>query len=299
MYLHETVQLAAIAATHSQALICGPGEIPESSLECYWTASKCRLDRWGHSLRGLSDTPSSTVRGEQGQLLLAELFTTEVLTRVWTAVLTGYDRRRGAHSAEPIARSVYIGHLEARNRGISLLLSGRIPLETATKLDALRRRCERWTDLLIAHTLGTIDLSEFTHEPARARDFAEDLQHDAGLSYGSTGWQLQMASLRAAFRSVGGAGVNADLNDRVAASVTCCFPPELFNGCGILQSVWYSRMAHHCDDAQGMIDDLFREERHPRQLGFTITSRASTTPPPGYLPKRNRGPSTKPDSSQE
>jgi len=44
----------------------------------------------------------------------------------------------------------------------------------AAELDRLRRRCDRWTDLLIGNGIGHDDLVEFAFDPDRARDFAQE-----------------------------------------------------------------------------------------------------------------------------
>ena len=52
--------------------------------------------------------------------VLEEILTGEVLTRVWTAVLCLYDRQHGGNEFESLARSIMIGHLEARHRVLML-----------------------------------------------------------------------------------------------------------------------------------------------------------------------------------
>ena len=87
----------------------------------------------------------AAVRGE-----LEEIITGEILTRLWSAVLTNHDRLHNTCEAEPIARSVLLGHLEARHRTLALLVSGLgIATEDAVAMNRLRHRAERWTDLRI------------------------------------------------------------------------------------------------------------------------------------------------------
>ena len=75
--------------------------------------------------------------------VLEEILVSEVALRVWTAVLYAYDRRRQTHDAEPIARSVLLGHLEVRARALALLIhSPCLPAEDAVRLNRLRRRAE-------------------------------------------------------------------------------------------------------------------------------------------------------------
>jgi len=44
--------------------------------------------------------------------VLEKFITSEILTRVWTAVVLRTRRRHGADDAEPIAEGVLLGHVE-------------------------------------------------------------------------------------------------------------------------------------------------------------------------------------------
>ena len=45
MHARDLVELAAIVASNGESLIAGDREIPKTSLEQYWAASKCRCSR--------------------------------------------------------------------------------------------------------------------------------------------------------------------------------------------------------------------------------------------------------------
>ena len=194
--------------------------------------------------------------------MLEEILTGEILTRVWAAVLCAYDRAHGAELAEPIARSVLIGHLEARHRVLTLLVQGPgIDADEAVKLNYLRRRSERWTDLLVGYLSPLLDTGEFAIDSRRARDFAQDLKYQGNFPGGRHAWPLVLASLRSAFRQgLGPLSPNADLNARIAASILSCFPPELFDSTGLFRSLWLLRLANVTNDAQGMIRELLALE---------------------------------------
>lgn len=269
MHARELVELAAIVSAHGPVLVRGTHRLSTTAVEQYWATSKCRLDRWGRSLKGFAEDAAadddprwrrahwSFVRG-----VLEEVLTGEVLTRVWTAVLSAYDQHRGSNEAEPIARSVLIGHLEARHRVLTLLVRGPgIDAEAAVKLNHLRRRTERWTDLLVGYLIGLHDVAEFAADCTRARDFAEDLRYGGHLEGGRQAWPLVLSSLRAAFKhGLCSASPNADLNARIASSILSCFQPELFDSTGLFRSLWLTRLANVTNDAQGMIEDLLTSE---------------------------------------
>ena len=273
MHARELVELAALLSAHGPALIQSSRRIPAGSIEQYWTASKIREDRWARSLRDFADRSDLDARHYRTRWpalrsVLEEILTAEVLTRVWTAVLCAHDRRRGTDEVEPVARSVMSGHMEARHRVLSLMVHGRgIDAEAALKLNRLRRRAERWTDLLVGHLAVMHDVSEFAVDPRRAEDFAADLHCSSSLQGGRHAWPLVMASLRAAFqRGLSPDSPNADLNARIAAAILSCYPPELFDSTGFLRSLWMTRLTNITEDTQEMIEELLALER-PAAVG--------------------------------
>ena len=181
-----------------------------------------------------------------------------MLTRVWTAVLCGCDRRRGSLEAEPVARSVLIGHLEARHRALTFLVQGpNVDMEAAVRLNQIRRRVERWTDVLIGRLAGGDDFGEFAFDAERARDFGRDLHFQSRRPGGRHVWAMTLTSLRTAFcRCLAPASPNGDLNRRIASSVLACFPAEVFDSTGQFRSLWLQRLWNAASDAQGMIAEL-------------------------------------------
>ena len=281
MHARELVELAAIVSAHGPVLIRDARPLSTSSIEQYWAASKCRLDRWGRSLKEFSDAAGESdpqrrrdrwpfVRG-----VLEEVLTGEVLTRVWTAVLSAYDRSHNTDRAEPVARSVLIGHMEARHRVLTLMVRGPgIDAESAVKLNHLRRRTERWTDMLVGYLTGLHDVSEFAVEPQRAKDFAEDLQYRSDLKGGRHAWPLVLASLRGAFRrGLCPTSPNADLNAEIATAILASFQPGLFDSTGLFRSLWLTRLCNAADDTQGLIADLLAWEQSAETDGAPTANR--------------------------
>lgn len=284
MHARELIELAGLVAAHGAMLIEGRQPIPAENVGQYWISSKLRLDRWARTLRSFVDQPPEktgpTPRVVRGTL--EEIFAGEVLTRVWTAVLCGYDRHRGSDDAEPLARNILLGHVEARHRALLTLSNGAgIDAAAAVQLNRLRRRAERWSDLLVGHLAARCELAEFAADPDRAREFAEEEEHrrleDAGSRPPS--WCLAeeihdpfigmaLASLQSAFQHVfGTVSPNADLNARIGASVLGCFPAELFDGFGFFNSLWIDRLITVADEAQQMIDELVTGPRANASVG--------------------------------
>jgi len=254
MNARDLVELAALVSSQGPALVRAGGEVSPSGIDQYWTASKARLDRWGRSIRDVGSAASSpVVRG-----VIEEILAAEVLARVWTGVLISLDRRPSAGQLAALGRTVLTGHHEARQWALSRIVQGPgVSVEEAVALNRLRRRCERWTDLLIGHLLDACDVSEQAFDPDRAREFADDLRREFRASARQHTWKITLISLRAAFRDVlSPVSPNPELNAQVAAGIIACFPHGAFDSTGVIQSLWMLRLANTANDAQGMIDEL-------------------------------------------
>ena len=263
MHSREMVELAALASAHGPLMVAHTERLPSDGIERYWTASKCRLDRWSRDLKEAAQGKPVLGHRRKGDAsplrsLVEEVLTGEVLTRVWAGVLTSFDRRHGQQEAEPIGRSVLLGHTEVRIRALSLLVGkSSLTANDAFALDRLRRRAERWTDLLVGHLSVSTDVSEFAMHPTRAQDFADELRQQPHAT-AAEAWNVTLTALRSAFStSLSRVAPNADLNAEIARSVVSCFDPSLFESTGMFRSLWLMRLASFAGDAQGMIDELF------------------------------------------
>lgn len=270
-HARDLIELAALLAANGPSIMSGAGRIPGASMEQYWSASKSRLDRWGRAIKRYRDEADRLDAFVLGQRWVAkrpmfeELFTSEALTRVWGAVIAGYDHARGQEQYEPLVCSVMHGHAELRNRAMTFLATGSgVAAQDAVALNRLRRRVERWTDLLVARLMQVADVGEYAADVHRANDFSRDFREQAASASGRHAWALAVASLRAAF-SFGLAPVspNADLNERIAQSVTASFSSDLFDATGTFRSLWLVRMTHNTQDAQGLIDEFLATESRP------------------------------------
>lgn len=270
MESHQLVEIAAIVAGQAPVMLRSPARVSEASLEQYWVAAKCRLDRWGRMLKQYSDrmhqpAPPRSLLWNAAQPLMEEILASETLTRVWTALGCAIDEQRHTRDVGPIVRSIYLGHLEARHRVLNMMLHGQgFGVEAAVSLNRLRHRIERWTDMLLGYIQTAADATEFAYDAQRIREFAEDIEHEQLCPGGQVAWQVVLTSLRAAFRrSLMCDPVNNDLHERIAASILSCFDPEIFDSTGTLKSLWLVRLSNVAQDTQGMIDTLLAEETPP------------------------------------
>lgn len=216
----------------------------------YELASRRRQARWLGELGAVEagSADSACVRS-----LFEEILTGEILTRVWGAILTAHESAAPGEFSRTAER-VLVAHVEAVNRALAILLeSPRISLEQAARLNQLRRRCERWTDLLLGPLVVSHSVNRFAVDIRRAIDFA-----DGGRAHAlQQAWPLTHAALKAAFwNELAPASANPDLNRVIGQSVLACFSPELFDGTGQLHSLWTVRLLNAADDAQWLVEHL-------------------------------------------
>lgn len=267
MNVGELLELAAVVTARAPRLIHAAQDLPPEPLERYWSASKCRNERWAQSLKqfatasGDAGVRSATEGLDACVVVLQEILSSEVLTRVWAAVLAAYDRRRGTADAEPVARNVLAGHLEARHRALTLLVEAR-NAQQANALNRLRRHAERWNDMLIGHLLLTEDVAEFAFDADLAREFADDFRGQAAWREKGMAWTVVAASLRGGFRGeIGSTCCTADLNAEIGAAILCTFGHDLLDSFELPASLWAARVFQTTETAQSMIDKLFAAER--------------------------------------
>lgn len=264
MHAADLVDLAGLIASQAGPLLRITRQISDRQLERYWTASKCRLDRWGHLLHELKqsrDFALDRTRGSSRGLwpVVEEIFSGDLLARVWTGVLLAFQARHAHAETEPVARSVLLGHMEARCRALTLLSNApEFALNHLVELNRLRRSCERWSDLLVAQLACFGDMTALAHDLGRMRDFADELGDRTNAAVERSRWSVLQTSLRASFDSLRrAASPNADLNGQIAASILACYPPELFDGAGVFRASWLARLTATVDDAEALLDDFF------------------------------------------
>ncbi|HZN33484.1 MAG TPA: hypothetical protein VFB80_06670 [Pirellulaceae bacterium] len=268
MHARDTAELAAWIAVHSPVLVQSGGRAPQAASEQYWSASKCRLERWRRLLTELTaaaDQPHkpATLAWPRVRPVLEEILTSELLTRIWTAAAVAYDAARRDQDLEPIARNIYSGHLDVRRRLLGLMTDARVFQEQEVKaLDLLRRRVERWGDMLLAHLADSVPIDEFAFDAERARDFASDLDRDAARNDRDFTTQLMFSSLRASFSfDLADRTPNGDLSRKIGSAILACFGADLPVSTGLSPALWLERISRTASDTEGMIEELLRLDR--------------------------------------
>jgi hypothetical protein len=278
MQASDLVELAALISAEAPSLLRRAARFSPAGGDAYWTASKCRLDRWTRQLKfgcGPPDSRAADARMEHPACFATclEVFVSEVLTRVWAAAAAAEDQRSELTEFAPIAHSILFGHQEARLRVLSFVtadLEGRPSRRQrqAQRLDRVRRVSERWTDLLLAPLADSCDLEAIAHNPARVRDFAADRIDERDSPIAGRARALLNLSLRSAFRRFSAwPSRNADLNSQIAAAILTCLNFDSFDAAGgPLEGQTYSwllhaRLATVTSDAERLVQDLLASKQ--------------------------------------
>jgi len=241
--LGDLIRLAAFAAARSAHIVESVDPLPDAFLEAYWRAGRNRNHRWIRQLAAIRSQPTESKHAtwRRAEPVIREIFIAEALTRVWTSVLVASDQRRQLCHAEPVARSVFVGHLEARRCALEFMVSGTdVPMRGLSQLDRLRRRAERWTDVLIGHLAIRYGVGEFAFRKQRANDFGRDQMAEGSQR---PVWSLVLAGIQLAFapETVGRAPLRQD-HCCVARAVAACFPEDAFQPSGPFKSIAWLRI---------------------------------------------------------
>jgi hypothetical protein len=260
----ELVDLAALVALNSQPLVRENPRMVNDVIHSYWSASRCRLDRWGRGLRSAEQTlPLNSHLPREVSQLWHEILVAEIPTRMVAALFTAHDQFHQYEGVAPIGRNVLYGHIDARRRALWQIQTARkkeqLPNSDFTQLFA---RCSRWNDLLLGYILRHAPVGEFAFDIDRAREFSFDSE---SLTSEMVTNDVAVTFLRGSLRmgltiTEEQDGYSSDLNQQIAAAVMACFGPELFDSFGLLKSSWLRRMESMTDDTIALVENLMDKD---------------------------------------
>ncbi len=240
MHARNLVELAARLVFES----INPPTSSETTLELvkqYWTASKCRLESWQRALRIFADDLKENDPWHDPwpatEVVVQEILISELLTRVWSAVLVQRDQSTRANELTGVAQSVFISHMEVSSQALRLLMAQSTARQSdVQKLNAQRRRIERWTDLLLANLTEVKIAARFAHDRERMLEFAAERREQTPEARRQAN-QILFASLSADLKkNTGRLSANPELNRQIAAGVTAFLPAEQFGSMGLPNS---------------------------------------------------------------
>ena len=267
MHAGTLIKIASELATESGTLIHGSRRIPDKSLEQYWIASRCRLQRWQIDLKALEvDFQCHPDRFERiwrkAEPLMHEILQTEILTRVWSAILNGIEQMCPVRDCDSIGRNTLLGHLEARNRVLRIVIAGeKKDLHLVKRVIEMRNQTERWTDLLLSMVLEHADVATFGFNSDRVRGFLADRTKHRSIRQKNAFDAISLASLNEYYcRHECRKSSNSDLNRSLAKSVLSAIDCNLFRYSGTLMPLWQTRMLLTTNETCGALEELLQRE---------------------------------------
>ncbi len=262
MHASQLAELGSWVAIHSGNLIYGEQEQPMLVATTYWTSSRIRLQRWVTALKMFEHDIRHPQLGHDPwpalEIVVQEILVSELLTRVWSAAVLTHDWYHQTDELHGLAHSIHISHIEAKNRALRILLAGQAANETACeRMNNLRRRMERWTDLLLGQLPHGEQAAIFGFDRLRVRDFNSEQRQALGADY-EVRQKILVASLAAdLLRDHIRYAANPELNREIAAGVMACFPSDRFDSNGLPKSVRMIWLEKSQNDTQMLVDHLF------------------------------------------
>lgn len=249
MHAKQQSEIAAWLALHSTAIIHGSQRIEAAVAASYWSDSRSRLTRWGSALKtfdhDLRNPDTAHNPWPAIEIVVEEVVTAEMLTRIWAAILVSLDETTGRKELSGLANSVFLGHLEVRNRTMRLLIAGRGVNEPLfDRINRLRRSVEKWTDLFLSWLPNRAAAAKFAFDRVRFADHAQE--HDVYTDQQMLSRHQILARSMAGMLSTltGPWSANPELNRRIVSGILACIDRGAFDAQGLpksLSGIWIER----------------------------------------------------------
>jgi len=272
MHASQLAQIGSWIAVHAPTLIFGNSSPKELVSVDYWTASKCRIQHWNAALDIFEeDLRSGTTNHDPWpaiRTVVEEIFVSEFLTRIWSAAVMAHDTYQESDELFGLAHSVHISHIESRNRAMRMLLGSQALNEQEfDRLNLLRRKVERWTDIFLARVTDISIGKMFAFNEKRVIDFYDEIEESSPVMQHRRN-QLLIASFAAElmeFQSQWAA--NPKLNRKISSSLLACFPSDRFDSLGLPKSFGMVLLEKTQHDTQLLVDRLLELDDEPVEFG--------------------------------
>lgn len=201
-------------------IVAADQPIADAPLFALWQAAREIVGGWERRLQRLDryrEAAWARTWCDDLSRLAHEILAAELLFRVLGSILAAQDRQRGSNSARPIIEHIVLNVQHARSKTMELVVHAGDPVAA---IDRFRRRCERWTDVLIGPVLARHGTAMFTHDPRRAWEFGEEQIASEAVEGAA---QLMQAGFHAAFRDAASEkALNSVWAEIVAAILAGC-----------------------------------------------------------------------------
>ena len=265
MHARELAVLASWLAFNSGSLMHSRESKSSIAAQQYWTSFKCRMQRWMNALRHFENDVRNFEPEHKPwpavKMVVEEILLSEILTRIWAAMMSNREKYHEAEEMEAVARNVYANQVEARNRALRLIVTAhQCDLESPADINGLRVHLERWTDLLLAQLPNSEVAVRFAFDVRRMTDFTEEQnsltkeelrQNSRGYSRIFSDDLLNLTSRFAA---------NPSLNREIAVGVIACLEADRFEFSGLPDATYGIWIEKQGADTQSLVDQLVRLE---------------------------------------
>ena len=264
MHARELADIASWAAFNAIHLVADEESKAAVAAQRYWTSSKCRMQRWMRTLKIFEDAMRYSQPDHDPwpsvKIVVEEILVSEVLARVWVAMMSSHQYFHAFEEMEAVAQNVYTHQIEARNRALHLiLLAEERDVQVLVSTNGLRRKLERWTDLLLGQLPDSQVAVRFAFDTRRMVDFAEERQErqtrpDSDRVHWTSLYIqfFQNDLVSATERSAANPMINRD----IAAGIIGFFEADRFDSAQLpkaARSLWIDK---HGADAQLLVDQL-------------------------------------------
>jgi len=195
--VRQLAELAYDLVAVADEIVAAELPVDDAPLLALWQSSRDLTADWQRRLQRLDrhrDASWSRTWCDDLVRLGHEIFAAELLLRVWGTILAAQDKHRDAATARPILDHVVFNVQHVRSKTMELVMHAGDP---AAAVDRFRRRCERWTDVLVGPLVARYGTALYAHEARRAWEFGEEMLAAETLSGAEP---LRRAGFRAAFR---------------------------------------------------------------------------------------------------
>lgn len=169
--VHHLADLTWDVSQAADRLVEPKAGVDDEHLVAFWQATRGLVNHWLRSLTEWTDAVRTTADRHLFEALAAEMLIGDMLLRVWSTLLAIQDRRAGQNNARAVLDLAIFNLQHVRHRLLAALI---VDANEFAELDRLRRRCERWTDVLLGPLVVRFGLAQYAHDPRRAWDYGED-----------------------------------------------------------------------------------------------------------------------------
>jgi hypothetical protein len=297
--LIQIVELATVIAARSRMVIDRSEPLSPDALFRYGSRSLARIRGWRERIDAFPREVSSLLpelresAWARVEPVLFDVLTSDLITRLWGAILTANDARNRRSQAGPVGSSVFRSHLYVRQSVMSLLANAPMFVaDRAARVDRVRRRIERWCDVLLGPLVLEFHCTEYVFQPARSAEFGREfLTTPEGVRRDQL-WELYRLSLFAFFRDLPGVeNMARNLRQEILQSIIECFPLDPDNAADRLPASWISRL-RSCS-LLGM------ESQQPDAVPGRVASPPSASIAAAQSPVVEKTPSISPETTRD